>query len=63
MTYQTVSSRLDLRIKVTALLLGVLDGVVDQTLVSRLVCSLENERGVSGRILGLVSVDCWIDLV
>lgn len=63
MTYQTVSSRLDLRIEVTALLLGVLDGVVDQTLVSRLVCSLENERGVSGRILRLVSVDCWIDLV
>ena len=63
MTYQTVSSRLDLRIEVTALLLGVLDGIVDQTLVSRLVCSLENERGVSGRILGLVSVDCWIDLV
>ena len=54
---------MDLRIEVTALLLGVLDGVVDQTLVSRLVCSLENERGVSGRILRLVSVDCWIDLV
>ena len=57
LAHQTVNSRVHLHVEITALALGVVDGTVDQSLVSGLSSSLKNERGVGGRVLGLVDVD------
>lgn len=60
-TYQAVSGSVNLAFEVSTLALAVLDGSIDQTLVCGLVSSRENERGVSGRILGLVDIDSCIE--
>ena len=57
MTHEAIQGSVGLRLEVATLLLAVLDGVVDEVLVGRLVCRREDERGVGGGILGLIHVD------
>ena len=57
MTHKTVHRGVDLVLEVAALALAELDGIVNQTLVSRLVRRGQNQRGVGGGILRLVDID------
>jgi hypothetical protein len=54
---QVVQCAVDLVLNVLSVLLAVLDSGVDQLLVLLLLGRSEDERGVGGRILGLVLVD------
>ena len=63
MTHEAVHSGVHLVLEVTTLALAKLDGMVDQTLVRRLVRSCENQRWVGRGVLGLVDVDCCKALV
>ena len=58
-THQTVHGGVDLGVEVATLLLAKGNSVVDQTLVSGLVSSRENEGWVGGGILGFVDIDCY----
>jgi len=55
---QVVERGIDLVLQVFAVLLAVLDSRVNQLLVLGLLGRGEDERGVGGRILGLVLLDC-----
>ena len=57
LTHETVHGGVHLDVKVTALALTKLDGILDKSLVSGLVGRSEDERGVGRRILGLVDID------
>ena len=50
-------------LKLATLALAELDGIVNQTLVSRLVRRGQNQRGVGGGILRLVDIDSCKSLV
>ena len=54
---QVVKCGVDLVLEVCAVLLAVCDGRVDELLVLGLLRRGENQRGVGGRILGLVLLD------
>ena len=56
-THQAVDSGANLGVDVSTLALAKLDSDVNQTLILGLVDSCEDEGGVRGGILGLVSID------
>ncbi len=58
-THESVGGELDLGVNVTSLLLGVVDGDVDQLGVSWLLGSSKDKGRVGGGILWLVGVDGW----
>lgn len=60
---EAVESGVDLAVNVTALLLGVLDGGVDQLGVLGLLGGSEDERGVGGGILRLVLANGCVNVL
>ena len=57
LTHETIHCSVHLDLEVTALALAELDGIVNEPLVGGLVRRCEDERGVGGRVLGLVDID------
>lgn len=61
-THQAVHSRTRLGLYIPTFLLAVLHSSINETGITRLSRSLENERRVGGSILGLVDVNCCISM-
>ena len=60
-THEAVHSSVNLVVDAAALALAEFHGGVNETLVRGLVGRREDERGVGGRILGLVDIDSCKD--